>query len=285
MPMVPETTETIKIEETKLFLFVGPADGGKTFASTSFGLKSKKYGGTDDRPAYLLELDGRVAALKDRPVVYNKFTNEDGAIGVLERLKELRESCIKVRKAPFHTLIVSSFTAFNDFAIADSLEVTENKREKGEDKGRVRGDLTLMTVEDYGYEAEAVRKLLWENLLDLKKYCDVIVEAHETEYYKPVKTKPGEPTRTELAGYKILARDKISAKLPTRFDEIYHFLPKEVVVSQRSIRRRVVFNDMVARTAFKPLQTTAIHDISNKEFYPFWRGLIEGTITSTTENS
>jgi hypothetical protein len=284
MPMIPESTEDIKLDTTRLFLFIGPADAGKTYASTSFGLRSKKYGGTDDRPAYMLELDGRIAALASRPVVYNKFTNEEGAIGVLNRLKELRESCIKNGRAPFHALIVSSFTAFNDFAIADSLDVTESKREAGADKGRVRGELTLMTTEDYGYEAEAVRKLLWENLLDLKKYCDVIVEAHETEHYRPVKTKPGEPTRTELAGYKVLARDKIAAKLPTRFDEIYHFLPKEVVVSQQTIRRRVVFNDMVARTSFKPLQSTAIHDISGKEFYTMWRGLIEGTIAPVTEN-
>ena len=84
---MPQSTRDIKLDETKLFLFVGPADAGKSYAATSFGLMSKEYGGTDDRPAYVLELDGRLAALRNRPVVYDSYTNIEGAIGVLNRVK------------------------------------------------------------------------------------------------------------------------------------------------------------------------------------------------------
>jgi hypothetical protein len=274
---MPKSTKDITLEETKLFLFVGPADAGKSFAAESFGLASKEYGGTDDRPAYMLELDGRLAGLKDRPVVYDDFTNIEGAIGVLNKLTELRNTIIKFDRAPFHTIILDSFTTFNDFAIADSLDITiqKNIQNPKDEKGRKRGDLQMLTTEDYGYEAEAVRQLLWENLTDLKRYCNVIVTAHETEYYRPIKTKPGEPTRSELAGYKILARDKVSAKIPTRFDEIYHFLPKEVITSLHTIRRRVVFQDILARSSYPQLaKSTEEYDISGKEFYTFWKGLI-----------
>lgn len=269
---MPKETEDIPLESTKLFLFVGPADSGKSFAATSWGFKSKKYGGNDPRPAYLMESDGRVQALRGRPVQYDDYTNVEGAIGMLDRLKEIRDKCVLHKAAPFHTLIFDSFTGFNEFAIADSLEVTAKKREanKGEG-GRVRGDLLMPTMEEYGYEAEAVRQLLWENLLDIKRYADVIVTAHEVEKYKKVKTKPGEPTQTELDGYKILARDKISARLPKQFDEIYHFLPKEVVLSKKTIRRRVVFQDEMARTSYPQLLTTEEFDISDKEFYHFWK--------------
>lgn len=278
---MPKETSEITLDETKLFLFLGASDSGKSYAATSFGLASEKYGGTDPRPCYLMELDGRLAALKGRPVVFDSFNNIEGAIGVIKKLAELRKTCIQYGKAPFHTLIIDSFTSFNDFAIADSLEVTEQKRDSGESKGRVRGELTLMTIEDYGYEAEAVRKLLWENLTDLKRFCNVIVVAHEVEHYRPVKVKAGEPTRTELVGFKLLARDKIAAKIPTRFDEIYHFLPKDKIISQQHIRRQVVFQDEIARTSFPQLsKTTAEFDISGQEFYPFWLKLIQSPISN-----
>lgn len=275
---MPISASEIKTDQTNLFLFVGAADAGKSFAATSFGLRGKEFGGTDPRKMYVMELDGRLAALRNRPVEFDAYTNVEGAVGVLNRLVEFRESCVRKNSSTnYHTLLLDSFTSFNDFAIADSLDVTEQKQRSGAEVGRKRGELTLMTTEDYGYEAEAVRKLLWENLIDIKKYCDVILTAHETEYYRPVKVKPGEPTRNELAGYKILARDKISAKLPTKFDEVYHFLPKEVIQSTRSIRRRVVFQDMVARTSFPALAaSTEEYDISGKEFYKFWMEKING---------
>lgn len=267
MANLPRKAADISADEYNLFLFVGPADAGKSYAATSFGYASKEHGGTDERPMYVMELDGRLSALKGRPVVFDSFTNVEGAIGVLNRLTEIRDTCVQRNKAPFHTILVDSFTSFNDFAISDSLEVSEDKG-----KGRTRGELSLMTVQDYGYEAEAVRKLLWENLVDLKRYCNVILTAHECEHYIPVKVKEGEPTRQELAGYKILARDKISARLPTKFDEIYHFMPKEVIVSKRSIRRKVCFQDILARTSFAELaKSTEEYDISGAEFYHWWR--------------
>jgi len=89
---MPLKTSDIPLEQTSLFLFVGPSDSGKSFAASSFGLKSKEYGGDDDRPAYLMDCDGRVSALRGRPVVYDTYTNIEGAIGVLNRLIEIRET-------------------------------------------------------------------------------------------------------------------------------------------------------------------------------------------------
>lgn len=275
---MPLDAADIKIDETKLFLFVGPADAGKSYAATSFGFASKKYGGHDDRPVYVIEMDGRLAALKGRPVTYDSYTNIEGAIGVLNRVKELRDTCVKFNKSPFHTLIFDSFTTFNDFAIADSLYVTEEKNkklvsERKDPVGRRRGELLMLTTEDYGYEAEAWRQLMYENLVDLKRYCNVIIIAHETKKYKTLKGSPGEPTRTEEDGYQILSHgNKIAARIPSKFDEIYHFLPKEVIISQRSIRRQVLFQDELARTSIPGLLKfgTAPQDISGKEFYSWW---------------
>ena len=270
--LVPQSAASISIEETKLMLFVGPGDSGKSYASTSFGLRTKEYGGKDSRPCYMIELDGRIAALRNRPVMYNSFTNEDGVTKVLHRIEELREQCVKNKVAPFHTLIVDSTTSFGDLAVAESMET------KGS-AGRSIGKLELLTVEDYGFEAEAFRQLLWESLMDIKKYCDVIVTAHQTELYKTAATKPGAPTRQEWDGksYKILMHgNKIANKLPTKFDEIYEFANKELIVSSSSMRRSVRFQGHLARTSYPQLaKNTADHDISGKEFYTYWKSLLE----------
>lgn len=278
---MPKSTSDIPLEQTSLFGFVGPSDSGKSYAASSFGFKSKEFGGDDARPAYVLECDGRVSALRDRPVQFDSYTNEEGAIGVLNRLIELRESCVKNKVAPFHTLIgPDSFTSFCDFAIADSLDVTIQKNaqaKKGETlKGRRKGDLQLLTVEDYGYESEAVRQLVWESLLDIKKYANVIVTFHEVTKYKMLEAAPGAPSVRVEDGLKILGRDAISAKIPTKFDEIYHFLPKETVPSEKRMRYQVVFLDGLARTSYPQLRSTTKHDISGKEFYPFWKEKITG---------
>lgn len=261
-------TKDIKLEATNLFLFVGPADSGKSFAATSWGFRKD-----DDRFVYMLELEGRLSALRGRPVLYDDYTNVEGAAGVLNRVIELRENAIKMNRTPFHTLILDSFTAFNDFSIADSLDVTAQRQKAGEKVGRMRGELRLLTVEDYGYEAEALRQLLWENLLDLKRYCNVIVTAHEVESYKVIKGAPGEPSRAEPDGYKILAHgNKVAARLPTKFDEIYHFLPKEVVVAAKRPRWQVCFQDKLARSSYDALKATTVpYDITGKEFYEFWK--------------
>lgn len=274
---MPLKTSDIPLEQTSLFLFVGPSDSGKSYAASSFGLKSAEFGGDDPRPAYLMDCDGRVSALRNRPVVYDTYTNIEGAIGILNRLEEIRETCIKFGKAPFHTLIgPDSFTSFCDFAIADSLEVTESGNAgKAKKSGRRRGDLQMLTVQDYGYEDEAVRQLLWESLIDIKKYANVIVTAHEVTKYKVIQgASEGAPTVRMEDGLKVLGRDKISAKMPTKFDEIYHFLAKETIPSQKSVRRQVVFQDELARTGYASIASTTKHDITGKEFYPFWKELI-----------
>lgn len=282
---MPLSTKDITQDNTNLFLFIGPADSGKSFAASSFGLASKEYGGEDERPAYMIEMDGRIHALRGRPIVYDPFTNIEGAIGVLKKVIELRNIAVKFNKCGFHTLIIDSFTSFCDFSLADSLEITElkNAEKPNEEKGRKRGELSLATVEDYGYEAEAVRKLLWENLLDLKKFCNIIVTAHEVPNYIYLKTKPGEPTKQELDPinkYKILTHgNKIAARLPTKFDEIYHFMGKEVIIATHTIRRSVVFQDGLARSSFPQLcGTTDTFDISGKEFYTFWKEKINGKV-------
>lgn len=272
---MPQSTKDIKLDSTNLFLFVGPADAGKSYAATSFGLISKEFGGTDDRPAYMLELDGRLSALRNRPIVYDSFTNIEGAIGVLNRLYDLRETCVKFDRAPFHTLILDSFTTFNDFAIAESQNITykHNEANPKDQKGRKRGELLMLTVEDYGYEAESWRQLMYEYLFDLKRYCNVIVTAHEVPSYKTIKGNPGEPTRSEYEGLRILSHgNKIAARIPTKFDEIYHFLSKEKVISTKSIRRSICFQDELARTSYPQLaRSTENHDISGKEFYLWWK--------------
>lgn len=280
---MPLSTKDIKLENTNLILMVGAADSGKSYAATSFGFKSKEYGGDDDRPAYLLELDGRISALRNRPVVFDYFTNIEGAIGVLKKVKELRDTAVKFGKTGYHTLIFDSFTTYNDFAIADSQDITINKNidnKSNDEKGRKRGELQMLTIEDYGYESESWRQLMYECLVDLKRFCNVIVIAHETETYrKKPGTKPGEPTLMEPVGYKVLSHgNKIASRIPTKFDEIYHFLPKETIISTKSIRRQVVFQDELARTSYPELIKlgTTAQDISGKEFYMWWKEKISG---------
>lgn len=275
---MPLSTKDIPLEQTSLFLFVGPSDSGKSYAATSFGLKSREFGGEDSRPAYLMDCDGRIQALRNRPVQYDTYTNVDGAVGVLNRLLEIRENIEKFKVCGFHTLICpDSFTSFCDMAVADSQDVTiqANKANPKDKKGRKRGDLQMLTVQDYGYEDEAVRQLLWESLIDIKKYANVIVTAHEVPKYKVIPgSSEGSPTVRMEDGLRVLGRDKISAKIPTKFDEIYHFLSKETVPSQASVRRQVVFQDELARTGYKELASTKKHDITGKEFYHYWKGLI-----------
>lgn len=273
---MPKSTKDIPLETPSLFLFVGPADSGKSYAASSWGLKSKEYGGDDDRPAYLMDCDGRINALRGRPVQYDSYSNIEGAIGVLNRLAEVREACINFGKAPFHTLIApDSFTGYCELSIADAMDITisGNKEKGAKQKGRKKGDLQMLTFDEYGYEAESVRQLLWENLLDIKKYATVIVTAHEVTRYKTIPpTTPNGLATTVADGLRILATDKISAKLPTKFDEIYHFMGKEDIPSTHSIRRAVQFQGGIARSSYPQLnKSTEKFDISDKEFYTFWK--------------
>lgn len=250
---------------------VGPADCGKTYASTSFGLKGKRHGGDDPREALLWELDGRIAALRGRPVMFDSFTNEEGADGVLKSVIAEREYCVKYKKAQYHTYILSSATSFGDFAVADSLEATDK------DKGRTKGEQKLLTMEDYGYEAEAFRKLLWENLQDIKRYADVILEFHEVPLYKKEPISPGSKIMESTwdgYSYKLLLHgNKIASRLPTKFDEVYHWKAKEPLPSTGGVRRGVTFVDNVGRTSIPALAKlgSRLQDMSGKEFYPWWR--------------
>lgn len=268
---MPFKTSDITLDrDNGLYAFVGPADCGKTYASTSFGLASKSFGGSDPREALVIECDGRITALRNRPVVFEPFTNEQGAVGVLDYIKELREDAVRYKKCKYHTIIFSSATAFGDFAVADSLEGTE----KG--KGKTHAELKMLTMQDYGFEAEAFRQLLWENFTDLKRYCRVIVEFHEVPEYTNEPVTPGSKitvARWDGFSYKLLMHgNKIASRLSTRFDEMYHFKAKESLPSTGGLRRSVCFQDNVGRTSFEGLKKFGSRsvDISRKEFYPWW---------------
>lgn len=272
---MPHSTSLIPTNQTSLIAFVGPADCGKTYASTSFGLQSKKHGGTDDREALLLECDGRIAALRNRPVLFEAYTNEQGAAGVNDFLKsEVAYAQLK-HKSNYHTYILSSATSFGSFAIQDSFEDTE----KGGKGIEVAGQ-KMLEIQDYNYEAEAFRKLIWVYLNDLKKYANIIVEFHEVPLYKKIPISPGSKiTESSWDGFSyqlLLHGTKIASRLPTRFDEIYHFKAKEPLPSTGGVRRAVIFDDNMARTSISALRTfgSKPQDISGKEFYPWWKSLL-----------
>jgi len=275
---MPHSTDKITFNQTSLIAMVGPADSGKTYASTSFGLQSKKYGGADSREALLLECDGRITALRGRPVLFEAYTNEQGAAGICDFLKSEVANATRNQRSNYHTYIISSATSFGDFAVQDSFEDTEASN-KG--KGIEVAGQKMLEMQDYNYEAESFRKLIWVYLTDLKKYANCIVEFHEVPLYISTPISPGSKIKKdEWDGYSyklLLHGNKIASRLPTKFDEVYHFRAKEPLPSTGGIRRMVCFQDNVGRTAFPGLRRfgSKPQDITNKEFYPFWQTSLE----------
>lgn len=272
---MPYSTDKIPLNQTSLIAFVGPADCGKTYASTSYGLQSEKHGGKDKREALVLECDGRIAALRSRPVLFEPYTNEQGAAGICDFLKSESEQATRTRRANYHTYILSSATSFGGFAVQDSMEDTQ----KG-GKGIEIAGQKMLEMQDYNYEAESFRKLIWVYLTDLKRYANCIVEFHEVPLYKKTPINPGSKMMESTwdgYSYKLLLHgDKIASRLPTKFDEIYHFKAKEPILSTGAVRRAVSFDDNMGRTSIPALRAfgSKAQDISGKEFWPWWNEVI-----------
>lgn len=240
-------------------LFVGEYDTGKSTAAASF--PGRKY---------FLDFDGRIVSLRGRSDVdFDFFTST--AMGFEEADKKVETLVAYGSQLPYQTIVFDSLSMARSFLLYDAMKYTSGVDEKGKVRGRQIGKLYLPTVQDYGYESEALKQLIWDGLKKLKS--NVIVTGHLVDQYKTLEGKPGAPAERVVVGQKIYGDPQLLAVLPIAFTEIYHF--SKEVGSDGKLRRFVTFTGEVARTTYMELANAGTVEITDKSFYEVWKSLIE----------
>jgi len=246
-------------------MFIGASGSGKTVAACSF------------EDPYDLDIDIRIEGLLGAKkfvnlenVEYKRFTIGKGFKEVEDELNMI-DVLIQMKQWTRKTFILDSLTNELRLFLADAMTlVGEDKetRKKGPIiKGRILGSLTLPGPAHYGYEAEATYQVFdflrsWP--------VNIIVTAHEVDRYGKLDPSK-EYSESVVIGKKLSVRDKIGANVLTYFNEIYEFSKEDY---GNHIQHYVKFRGDLARTCYPQLPDGRV-DITGKNFYELWKGLIE----------
>ena len=238
-------------------MFVGTYDSGKTTAAASFpGQK------------YVMDFDGRIMSLRGRADVDFDFykCSKEGFKEADTKIETLI-AYQKTNNMKYNMVVFDSLSTARRFLLADAMKIT------GVGGGRKIGNLQLATVQDYGYEAEAMTQLIWDGLKQLN--CNVVVTGHTVDEFKKFQDSPGAPVERIKVGEKIYGDPQLLAVLPVAFTEVYRFF-KEVDATG-TVRRFVEFDSDVARTTYPALAKQKRLEITDKNFYEEWKRLIGGS--------
>ena len=196
--------------------FIGPPGTGKSVAAASFHEASK------DRPTYIFDLHGKIRAIEiafpGAPIEYdifriNQYPEFQRKFNELQRL---------TGNARPKTIIVDDYTALADMLLeyAKTLRGNDSNRKKENDATN-RGVLNLNTLDDYKVEATGFLKII--NCLKEKEYDDThrIMITHMYEY-----DKENLDGSKEHKVYTSAGAQKLGAKIPGYFEEVYKFFTK-----------------------------------------------------------
>jgi hypothetical protein len=250
----------IQIESRLFAMFVGKYDAGKSTAAASFNGKK-----------YFMDFDGRIVSLRGRKDVdFDSFAStKTGFKDADERLTALGFSCGKI--PPEYSLVCfDSLSMGRQNLLYDAMKFTSGFEDKSKKGGRSIGNLYLPTVQDYGYESQALWQIVYDGLKPLRSH--VVVTAHTVPKYKTVQKSDNAPAERVEDGEQIYGDPKLISVLPIMFTEIYYF-SKEVDASNK-IRRFVEFEGDVARTTYPQLKAARRVEITDKSFYEEWSKLI-----------
>lgn len=250
----------ITIDSRMFAIFVGKYDAGKSTAAASF--PGKKY---------FFDFDGRIVALRGRKDVdFDSFSStKTGFADADKKLTLLGLTCAK--HPPEYSMVVfDSLSMGRQNLLYDAMKFTSGFDDGKTKGGRKIGDLYMPTVQDYGYEGQAITQIVYDGLKPLRSH--VVITAHTVPKYISVQRAEGAPVERIEAGEKIYGDPNLISMLPIMFTEIYYF-SREVDASNK-IRRYVEFEGDVARTTYPQLKAARRIEITDKSFYEEWHKLI-----------
>jgi hypothetical protein len=267
MPFVDELKP-----DTRVFaLFVSRSGGGKSTAAASF-----------PKPEFM-DFDGRIRGVinslhlfKDR-ISFEQFLPPKGWDAIDKYIELLHMQCMQKINS-VQTLIPDSITSFCNLMISESIRIQEGRVIKG--NGSKSKGLRIAGINDYQYEVSAVYQF-FSCLRSLTSYINIIATAHIIpRFEKPLlRDTRGETTHSsdgelvhnpfaemEEVGETLAIRAKVEANTLIFFDEVYRFEKKQD--NKGNIKYYVNFDTDLARSA---LGLKGEHDITDKNFYDFWK--------------
>jgi hypothetical protein len=247
--------------ESRLFaFFVGDYDAGKSTAVASFGGKK-----------YFLDFDGRIVSLRGREDVdFDTFSSETKGFEEADKAITMLQIKAKNGQNPYNVICLDSISMGRRLLLYDAMKFTSGiDPQTKKQKGRSIGKLSLPTMQDYGYESEAI----WQLVMALKEInCNIVVTAHSVDKFKKEQAYEGGPVTNVPDGKKIYGDPQLIAVLPILFTEIYYFT-KEIDPTGKP-RRFVEFDGDIARTTYPELAKAKKVEITDKSFYEVWKSYV-----------
>lgn len=263
MPYVDE----LKPEKNLFALFVSRSGQGKTTAAASF-----------PKPT-VMDFDGRIRGLiqtqhllTDR-IYFEQFLLPKAGWDVIYKfLDEVRNNCIFNIKT-VETLVPDSLTALTRLFLFEGSELMQGGRKVSKTPKDSNTGLRVFGPSDYNYESAATNQAFMI-MRSLQQWINVICTAHIIPRYgkPPIKDSYGNETDKDNVyadsieiGEKLALRDKIEAEILIYFNEVYQF-------EKENNKFYVNFDSDLARSS---LGLKGRHDITNKNFYSFWKEQVE----------
>lgn len=224
-------------------LFIGKSGTRKSTAAASF-----------PKPLYMHDFDGRIQALRGRDVDYDTFPRIAGW-GKAEKVQEMHLAQVKQGTFKYKTVVISSITSVLDFFLWEAKEYYDQQAKGGMYVTRKNAKALLMSdMPHYKFVHAALDRFIMEYIFPISLVCNVIVEAHEVSVFEQKSDKDREIVKV---GERLLATPQIAERLPTTFDETWHF-------KYEGGKYNVYFRDTdLAKTTFRQLPVRA--DMTNKE--------------------
>ena len=259
---MPENLSDLNVaERAKMFLFKGGPAVGKSPAAASF-----------PGPIYFFDFDRRISSVKKmfphrNDIYYDVFTFFKEYAKTFD---SLLDNC------PYKTVVIDTMTNFIELTVdyfirlrggstslesVGSEEIVKGSRNKAV---KSKGEVKLLSIDDYSAETRAVSEMLINlKYLAEERRTNIIVIAHIVTT-STTNIKTGSQT---IEKFLLTYGKKAAGKIPTLFDEIYHFTTVSPIIVGDPLQYLICtenVGDDYARTSF---HMPATIDWTNKNLY------------------
>jgi AAA domain len=179
---------------------------GTRKSTQALSFPTPQYWVSTDRKMEALTLPAKRWGIDTRQVDYDNYTDWDMPKA---KLKSLQLNC------KYKTIIVDSATS-----IGDNMTSQVKKGKRGDDKGKIIGNIQVSGLEEYNAESAAFQELI-EILKDIHSFhkVNIILIAHVVGQRK----NDDANKLTHHSRVIITGGDKISGKIASYMTEVYHF--------------------------------------------------------------
>lgn len=257
---------TLTNENNILALCVGESGSGKKSAVCTF-----------PHPIQYLDFDRRIQGLLGSPWVERKGINykyyppirKDGGVVYKELNDDLDAiyTQVNTNTYPYKTIVLGSITGQSFAHLKDAVSLTHNNDpKKGEKKGKHVGPMAMADPADYGFQSMAIKNTI--AFLKSLGGVHIMVLGHVVDRYGKPKNKEGEVdpyAESVVVGSKLSLTDKLSAEVPSGFNNIWEFSKEE---NGNDVNYFVRFRSDIARTTFPKLPNGYVN-ITRMNFYEY----------------